>query len=108
MTRRHSPRLRRRPPPDHPTPKRGPAAASPPGDELAFLKSVSEEERKPGPRRPSNPGGGASGHTGSRAVETSVAPASNATAGKTATPTGAKTLEVQRVRNAQSADGVVL
>jgi hypothetical protein len=38
---------------------------APPGDELAFIKSVSaEEERKPGPppqapsRRPSNPGAG--------------------------------------------------
>jgi hypothetical protein len=76
-----------------PTPRREPAPAAPPGDELAFLKSVSEEERKPSSRRPSNPGGG-SGHTASRAVE-APAPAAghSAPAGKTATPTGAKTLK---------------
>jgi uncharacterized coiled-coil protein SlyX len=73
-----------------PAPKKEPASA-PPGDELAFLKSVSEEERKPsGSRRPSNPGGGP-GHGGSRAVETAPAPAQ--TAGKTSAPTGAKTLK---------------
>jgi hypothetical protein len=83
-------------PPASPTPR--PAApprreAAPPADELAFLKSVSEEERKPAPRRPSNPGGSPA-HTASRAAETSApssAPA--ATAGKTAAPTGAKTLK---------------
>jgi hypothetical protein len=73
-----------------PPPRKEPAS-SPPGDELAFLKSVSEEERKPsGSRRPSNPGGG-QGHSAARAVET--APAPTQTAGKTATPTGAKTLK---------------
>ncbi|MEO7987287.1 MAG: zinc finger Ran-binding domain-containing protein [Gemmatimonadales bacterium] len=72
-----------------PSPRREPAAA-PPGDELAFLKSVSEEERKPAARRPSNPGGG---HTASRVSE-SAAPASQAgTSGRIATPTGAKTLK---------------
>ncbi|HEY8257910.1 MAG TPA: hypothetical protein VIG08_09655 [Gemmatimonadales bacterium] len=75
-----------------PPPRREPAPATPPGDELAFLKSVSEEERKPsGGRRPSNPGGGAPAHSGSRAVETASPPA--AAQGKTATPTGAKTLK---------------
>ncbi len=75
-----------------PAPRREPAAA-PPADELAFLKSVSDEERKPTQRRPSNPGGGGSGHTGSRGVETSApAPAQTASPGKTAT-TGAKTLK---------------
>ncbi|MGH7497788.1 MAG: hypothetical protein ACREL3_02940 [Gemmatimonadales bacterium] len=74
-----------------PTPRREPApAAAPPGDELAFLKSVSEEERKPAQRRPSNPGGG---HSASRAVETSASPSQGGAAGKTATPTGAKTLK---------------
>ncbi len=73
-----------------PSPKKEPAPPAP-ADELAFLKSVSEEERKPsGSRRPSNPGG-SQGHGGSRAVET--APAPSHTAGKTATPTGAKTLK---------------
>jgi hypothetical protein len=72
-----------------PTSKREPAPVAPPGDELAFLKSVSEEERRPSSRRASNPGGGSGGHTASRAVET----AAPAAAGKTATPTGAKTLK---------------
>jgi hypothetical protein len=71
-----------------PTPRREPA--SPPDDELAFLKSVSEEERKPAARRPSNPGSGSSGHSSSRAVETSAPPQAG---GKTAAPTGAKTLK---------------
>lgn len=78
-----------------PSPKREPAP--PPGDELAFLKSVSEEERKPSPRRPSNPGGG-SGPSSSRAdtssrSDTSSATAQGSPAGKTATPSGAKTLK---------------
>jgi hypothetical protein len=78
-----------------PTPRRepAPAPAPPPGDELAFLKSVSEEERKPSSRRGSNPGGG----PGSTASRTGDAPATvasqGAPAGKTATPTGAKTLK---------------
>jgi hypothetical protein len=69
--------------------------AGPPGDELAFLKSVSEEERKPGPRRPSNPGGGSSGQGAARTAEASSATATShgGAAGKTATPTGAKTLK---------------
>lgn len=72
-----------------PSPRREPAAP-PPGDELAFLKSVSEEERKPAARRPSNPGGG---HTASRVSESAAPAAQAGTAGKTATPTGAKTLK---------------
>jgi hypothetical protein len=78
--------------PAPPAPRPAPAPrreAAPPADELAFLKSVSEEERKPAPRRPSNPGGGSAAQTASRTVETS-APA--AAAGKTAA-TGAKTLK---------------
>jgi hypothetical protein len=78
-----------------PTPaaRREPVPAAPPGDELAFLKSVSEEERKPAARRPSNPGGGSPAHTASRAVETSAPPSHGGAAGKTAMPTGAKTLK---------------
>ena len=79
------------PSPAPPTPRPAPAPrreAAPPADELAFLKSVSDEERKPAPRRPSNPGGGSG-----RAVETSPPPSAPATAGKTASPTGAKTLK---------------
>jgi hypothetical protein len=43
---------------------------APPGDELAFLKSVSDEERKPASpqRRPSNPGSGRASESGSAAV----------------------------------------
>ena len=44
-------------------------------DELAFLKSVAEEERKPAPGRRSNPGAGAPVQA-SRAVETPAAPSS--------------------------------
>lgn len=68
---------------------------APPADEMAFLKSVSEEERKPAaPRRPSNPGAGSQPHSGSRAVETAPPPsAPGAGGGKTAAPTGAKTLK---------------
>lgn len=76
-----------------PTAKREPAPAAPPGDELAFLKSVSEEERKPAARRPSNPGGGSAGHSASRAVEASTPASHGGAAGKTAAPTGAKTLK---------------
>jgi hypothetical protein len=82
------PQMAPAPPPPRPAPPPR-REAPPPEDELAFLKSVSEEERKPPQRRPSNPGSG-----GARTAETS-APASTsaATAGKTATPTGAKTLK---------------
>lgn len=60
-----------------------------PVDELAFLKSVADEEVKPSPtRRPSNPGGGPQG---SRAVET--APPPSAPPGKAGAPGVAKTLK---------------
>jgi hypothetical protein len=60
----------------------------PPGDELAFLKSVAEEERKPAPapaRRGSNPGSAATG----RAAEAASAGAST----KPGAPGVAKTLK---------------
>ena len=60
-----------------------------PGDELAFLKSVANEEAKPvASRRPSNPGASVQG---SRAVET--APPPSAPAGKAGAPGVAKTLK---------------
>ena len=93
------------PPPPPPTAKAPPKpptrepeivhSAPPPGDELAFLKSVSEEERKPAPappppqpsRRASNPGAASS-----RSAE--AAPAGSATApGKTGAAGVAKTLK---------------
>jgi hypothetical protein len=80
----------------HPTPKPGrePAAAALPGDELAFLKSVSEGERKPAARRASNPGGGSSAGIAARTAESSgPATLHGGTAAKTATSTGAKTLK---------------
>jgi hypothetical protein len=78
-----------------PPPRREPAPvqAVPPGDELAFLKSVSEEEKKPATRRASNPGGGP-GQAAARAADApSPAAAAAVPAGKTATPSGAKTLK---------------
>jgi hypothetical protein len=77
-----------------PTPRREPtpAPAPPPVDELAFLKSVSQEEKKPSSRRASNPGG--TGQTAPRAAEGSVPVAAQAVPpGKAATSTGAKTLK---------------
>jgi hypothetical protein len=62
--------------------------ATPPGDELAFLKSVAEEERKPAPapaRRGSNPGSAGAG----RAPEATAAGAST----KPGAPGVAKTLK---------------
>jgi hypothetical protein len=59
------------------------------GDELAFLKSVADEEAKPAPpRRPSGPSGSVQG---SRAVETAPAPPSPG--GKAGAPGVAKTLK---------------
>jgi hypothetical protein len=74
-------------PAPRPAPAREPEVshAAPPGDELAFLKSVAEEERKPAPaatRRGSNPGSSGAG----RAAE---APA----AAKSGAPGVAKTLK---------------
>jgi hypothetical protein len=64
--------------------------AGAPVDELAFLKSVADEDVKPAAsRRPSNPG--ASSPQGSRAVET--APPPSAPAGKSGAPGVAKTLK---------------
>jgi len=64
--------------------------AGAPGDELAFLKSVADEESKPAPRRPSNPGPTGSAQ-GSRAVETAPPPPSPS--GKSGAPGVAKTLK---------------
>jgi hypothetical protein len=73
-------------------------AAAPPGDELAFIKSVApEEERKPAPppsppsRRPSNPGG-AGGGSAARAHEAPAAGAATAP-GKPGATGVAKTLK---------------
>jgi hypothetical protein len=65
-----------------------PAPAAPAEDELAFLKSVAEEERKPAASRRSNPGA-ASPVQASRAVETPAAPSSS----KAGAPGVAKTLK---------------
>jgi hypothetical protein len=65
--------------------------AGTPVDELAFLKSVADEEAKPAAsRRPSNPGPSGSGQ-GSRAVETAPPPPSPG--GKPGAPGVAKTLK---------------
>lgn len=71
-------------------PQPRPAPASAPVDELAFLKSVADEEVKPAPgsRRQSNPSGAAPSHTASRVVE-APAPAG----GKPGSPGVAKTLK---------------
>jgi outer membrane biosynthesis protein TonB len=74
-----------RPPQPKPAPAPAPAA---PVDELAFLKSVADEEVKPPPRRQSNPAGAAPSHTASRVVE---APAPSG--GKAGAPGVAKTLK---------------
>jgi hypothetical protein len=85
------------PPPQRPAPKQpAPKArehdhAGAPVDELAFLKSVADEEAKPAaPRRPSNPGPSGAAQ-GSRAVETAPPPPSPA--GKAGAPGVAKTLK---------------
>jgi hypothetical protein len=85
------------PPPQRAAPKPQPPKmrehdhAGAPGDELAFLKSVADEEAKPAaPRRPSNPGPPGSAQ-GSRAVETAPPPPSPG--GKTGAPGVAKTLK---------------
>jgi hypothetical protein len=82
-------------PPQKAAPKPSPRGrehehAGAPGDELAFLKSVADEEAKPAPRRPSNPGPAGSAQ-GSRAVETAPPPSSPG--GKTGAPGMAKTLK---------------
>jgi hypothetical protein len=68
---------------------REPEHSGAPVDELAFLKSVADEDVKPAAsRRPSNPG--AASAQGSRAVETAPPPAP---AGKAGAPGVAKTLK---------------
>jgi len=77
--------------PSQPQSKAQPPAAAP-VDELAFLKSVADDEVKPSSRRPSNPGaGGGQSHAASRAVEAPPAPAP--AGGKTGAPGVAKTLK---------------
>ncbi|MGI9040098.1 MAG: hypothetical protein ACR2HK_03165 [Gemmatimonadales bacterium] len=89
---RYEPPPAPRPAPKPPAPPRArePEPASPPGDELAFLKSVSDEDHMPASRRPSNPGASSPGH-GSRAVE--AAPPPIAPQSKTGAPGVAKTLK---------------
>ncbi len=75
--------------PKPPRPQAEPAHAAPAeSDELAFLKSVAEEERKPSGSRRSNPGAAAPVQA-SRAVETPAAPSS----AKAGAPGVAKTLK---------------
>ena len=85
------------PPPQRPAPRQQPPRvrehdhAGAPVDELAFLKSVADEEAKPAaPRRPSNPGASSTAQ-GTRAVETAPAPPSPG--GKPGAPGVAKTLK---------------
>ena len=81
------PAAQRMPKPPRPQPE--PAHAAPAeSDELAFLKSVADEERKPSGSRRSNPGAAAPVQA-SRAVETPAAPSS----GKAGAPGVAKTLK---------------
>ncbi len=74
-------------------PKSTPAAPAPPGDELAFLKSVADDELKPAPRRASNPGAGQPAPSAPRAVETAPAPAPAPASGKAGASGMAKTLK---------------
>jgi hypothetical protein len=78
-----------KPPRPQPEPAPAPAPAAADNDELAFLKSVAEEERKPaGSRRASSPGPAVPAQA-SRAVEAPAAPSS----GKAGAPGVAKTLK---------------
>ena len=83
-----------RPAPKPPTPQppkvREHEHAGAPVDELAFLKSVADDQAKPAARRPSNPGATSSAQ-GARAVETAPPPPSPG--GKTGAPGVAKTLK---------------
>ena len=77
-------------PPPRPAPKPAPAAA--PVDELAFLKSVADdEELRPATRRPSNPGSAQPAAHPARAAETPPAPAPSSAPAATAPAPGAKT-----------------
>jgi hypothetical protein len=80
----------RAPQPKPPRAREPEPAAAAPVDELAFLKSVADDELKPAPRRPSNPGSPGPTHVASRAVDAPPAPA---TAGKPGGQGVAKTLK---------------
>ena len=66
-----------------------PTPAPPPEDELAFLKSVADDDLKPAPRRPSNPGVPQPAPA-QRAVEAPPAPAPAPTPAPAAAPAGGK------------------
>ncbi len=86
---RPDPRSAPRPPrPREPEP-------APPSDELAFLKSVSDEERQPAPapRRPSSPGGGSTAQSAGRASESGSAAVHPSAPGKAGAAGVAKTLK---------------
>ncbi|HEU5042107.1 MAG TPA: zinc finger Ran-binding domain-containing protein [Gemmatimonadales bacterium] len=93
------------PPPPPPPPAPEPVAAAPPRqapkaapapapvDELAFLKSVADDELRPAARRPSNPGMSQPAPQAQRAAEAPPAPAPSAAPAATApapAPSGAK------------------
>lgn len=102
------------PPPPEPEPEEPPVAAAPPQrpapkpaptpaprqpepapvDELAFLKSVADDELKPVHRRPSNPGASQPAASTHRAVDTAPAPsAPTPSSAKAGAPGVAKTLK---------------
>jgi hypothetical protein len=64
-----------------------------PVDELAFLKSVADEDHKPSPKRASNPAMSSPSQGSSRAVETPPAPPQAGSGGKSGAPGVAKTLK---------------
>ncbi len=64
-----------------------------PVDELAFLKSVADDEIKPSSKRVSNPSMGPPSQGSPRAVETQTAPPQSAPGGKSGAPGVAKTLK---------------
>jgi hypothetical protein len=64
-----------------------------PVDELAFLKSVADEDHKPSSKRVSNPGMTAPSQGSPRAVETPPAPPAAASGSKSGAPGVAKTLK---------------
>jgi hypothetical protein len=84
-------------PPSRPVPRPAPRQPEPaPVDELAFLKSVADDELKPASRRASNPGVAPSGGSAPRAMETASPPAPQAgppSGAKAGTPGVAKTLK---------------
>lgn len=87
-------------PPSAPPSAHRPAAKAPPRqreaepvDELAFLKSVADDDHKPSPKRASNPSMAAPSQGASRAVETPPAPAQTTSGGKGGASGVAKTLK---------------